>query len=151
LLTSTIHPLVVSADVSVTGAYNTSIVASSSRMFSHRRHHDASLGAKSRSLSSVQSWQSAPALCYDPSPPVNVRSPPRRQVRSVRQTPSPLPPAEPDPGDSGSLLEPSPPSDQLAAPLLSRHLGSRSTSYDALAVSARPSLVAEFSLDRRSL
>ena len=138
--------------LSVTGAYNTSIVASSSRMFSRHRR----LEAKSRSLGSVQLSQSTPAVWFDEPPPV----PPARRGASVRHPPrTPSPPTTPetdqvDGEETGSrqpCREPSSPDDQASVPLLPRSVGGRSSSSDAVASSASASLVADCSPDRRSL
>ena len=136
------------------GAYNTSIVASSSRVFSQHRHHVSPLGAKSRSLGSVHSSQSAPAdWFHEPSP----AQPPRRgaSVRNPPRTPSPPPGVETDTvyrhdGESLPRREPSPSGDQASEPLLARPV-CRSTSSDPLASSAATSLVDACSPDRRSL
>jgi len=139
------------------GAYNTSIVASSSRMFSRYRYRR--LGAKSRSLGSVQSTLSTPAVWFDePTPPADAVPPPRRgaSVRCPSRTPSPLTSLETDQVDRDEsepqpCREPSSPDDQASVPLLPRSVGGRSTSSDAVASSASASLIANCSPDRRSL
>jgi len=125
-----------------TGAYNTSIVASSSRMFS----------AKSQSLGCVHSSQSTPAVWFDePSSPAETVPPPRRgdSVRHPPRTPSPPPTDSVESGPQPGR-EPSPPGDHESTPLLRpRSVSRRSTSSDAVESSA--SLIAECSPDRRSL
>lgn len=135
------------------GAYNTSIVASTSRMFSRRQ-----VDAKSQSFGSIHSSQSAPAVWFDEPPPADAVPPPRRgsSVRHPPRTPSPPPMVETDSVDreeSGSrpCREPSPPGDQASVPLLPRTVGRRSTSSDAVAATASTALIADCSPDRRSL
>ena len=71
-------------------------MASSSRVYD-RRPHAATLRSKSRSLASVQSSLSAPAVWFDDPPAADAAAPPPRRPGSlVHRALSPSPPVESD-------------------------------------------------------